>query len=161
MEGKTDYTFIDRVLNLRYPNSQLSVVSANSDSRIKEVLNVAKGLLTDLRKSPYRDRILIVLDSVHSKSLPRELSAMGVPEKNIITWSQNGIEHLYPSTIIDKIFGGGESIELHGDIVSRNGNSYSKAELVDKVVSLLTKETLMHTEFSEKLLTPLDAILNI
>jgi len=39
------------------------------NSRIKDILHVAKGLLTDLQKSPYRDRIFAVIDSVHGQGL--------------------------------------------------------------------------------------------
>ena len=62
VEGKCDFKFIERVITQRYPMSQLSVIAANSDSRIKEILNIARGLLTDIQKSPYRDRIFVVLE---------------------------------------------------------------------------------------------------
>ena len=62
VEGKCDHRFIERVVTSKYPNAQISVVAANSDGRIKEILSVAKGLLTDIQKSPYRDRIFVVLD---------------------------------------------------------------------------------------------------
>lgn len=156
VEGKCDHKFIERVVTLRYPNSQLSVVSANTDNRIKEVLNIARGLLTDIQKSPYRDRIFVVLDAVHSASLPDEITAMGVPKENIIVWPKNGIEFYYPPTIIDQIFGSGPDISINGDEVSRNGVSYKKGELVEKVVVLLQPTTSMHPEFEKMFLVPLE-----
>jgi predicted ATPase len=79
VEGKCDHQFIERSLALRFPTSQISIIHANSDTRIKEVLTIARGLLSDLQKSPYRDRIFVVLDSVHSSTLPQQLAAMGLP----------------------------------------------------------------------------------
>ena len=52
VEGKCDHKFIERVISLKHSSSQISVIAANSDNRIKEVLTVAKGLLSDLQRSP-------------------------------------------------------------------------------------------------------------
>lgn len=159
VEGKCDLKFIERVFAVRYPNSQISVVSANSDARIKEVLNIAKGLLTDIQKSPYRDRIFVVLDSVHGATLPREISEMGIASDNIIIWEKNGIEYYYPPTIIEHIYGDGTEIEILNDTVSRNGITYSKNVLADKVVSTLQSNTPMHPIFQEKLLDRIEKTL--
>ncbi len=159
VEGKCDHKFIDRVVTSRYPSSQLSVIAANSDTRIKEILNVAKGLLTDIQRSPYRDRIFIVLDSVHSATLPDEISAMGIPRENIVVWPKNGIEYYYPPSIVDKIFGVGEEITIVSDTVSRNGISHTKGDLVEKVVGLIQPDTDMNADFQKRLLEPLEATL--
>lgn len=156
VEGKCDERFVSRVLTLRYPNAQVSVISANSDDRIKEVLSIAKGLFSDLQKSPYRDRIFVILDSVHSASLPEQLSRMGLPPENIIKWPKNGIEYYYPPAIIDQIFGQGPELSIEGDRISRNGISYTKAELVEKVVVLLEKDTPMHHDFETRFLSVAD-----
>lgn len=147
VEGKTDHKFIDRVLTTLFPNHTISIICANSDARIKEVLNITKGIFSDLQRSPYKDRIFIVLDSVHSNSLPSELERMGIPAENIIKWTKNGIEHFYPPEILDKIYGAGGELVINGDNVSRNGFNYSKNELVDKVVGLVDKDTKMNDEF--------------
>lgn len=152
VEGKCDDKFVERVLALRYPTSQISVISANSDTRIKEILNIAKGLLADIQRSPYRDRIFVILDSVHSAGLPNQLEAMGIPKDNIIVWPKNGIEFYYPPTLIDKIFGAGAEISIIGDLVSRNGISHNKAELVEKVSSMVQPDTEMHDEFETRFL---------
>jgi hypothetical protein len=156
VEGKCDERFVSRVLTLRYPNAQVSVISANSDDRIKEVLSIAKGLFSDLQKSPYRDRIFVILDSVHSATLPDQLSRMGLPLENVIKWPKNGIEYYYPPAIVDQIFGQGPELLIEGDRVSRNGISYTKAELGDKVVALLEKETPMHPDFETRFLSVAD-----
>ena len=156
VEGKCDDKFIERVVCQRYPDTQISVISANSDSRIKEVLNVAKGLFSDIQKSPYRDRIFVVLDSVHTAGLPDQLVTMGIPRPNIVTWPKNGIEYYYPPSIMDKIYGVGQEICITGDIISRNGISYNKGELVEKVIVLLQNETPMQSEFHGLFLSRLD-----
>jgi hypothetical protein len=158
VEGKCDYRFIERATSLRFPNSQLSVISANSDSRIKEVLTIAGGLLTDIQKSPYRDRIFVVLDSVHSASLPDQLEKMGVVRENIVTWSLNGIEHFYPPTLVDTIFPGSGELSIAGDRVSRGGVEYTKNDLADKIVNLLAAATPHHADFERLLLTPIARI---
>lgn len=151
VEGKCDHKFIERCLALRFPSSQMSVIAANSDSRIKEVLMIARGLFTDLQRSPYRDRIFVVLDSVHSATLPQQLMDMGLPETSIVKWPQNGIEYYYPPTALDAIFGSGGILQIEGDRVTRNGLTYSKNDLVDKIVASLTPEMQFNNEF-EKLL---------
>jgi predicted ATPase len=156
VEGKCDHKFIERVVALRYPTSQLSVIAANSDSRIKEILSIARGLLTDIQKSPYRDRFFVVLDAVHTAGLPAEIKSMGVPENNIIVWPKNGIEYYYPPAIVDQIFGSGPEITIRGDDVSRNDVTYKKGQLIDKVVGLLHPDTPMHAEFERALLSPLE-----
>jgi hypothetical protein len=124
-------------------------------------LNIARGLLTDIQKSPYRDRIFVVLDSVHSASLPDQISAMGVPKENIVTWPKNGIENYYPPSILDKIFGSGPDIEIKADVIVRNGVSYTKGELVDKVIGSLQCDTPMHPDFNKMLLEPLERTLGL
>jgi len=153
VEGKSDHRFISEVLSKKYPDVQFSVVSANSDSRIKEVLNTAKNLLTDIQKSPYRDRILVVLDSVHGTGLKSSLLSMGITSRNIIVWSKNGIEYFYPETILSTIYGEGGEIVINGDDVARNGITYKKSELADKVCTHIDSSTPIEGEFSDKFLS--------
>lgn len=150
VEGKTDYSFIDRVLALHFPNHQFGLISANSDNRIKEILNIAKGLFADIQKSPYRERIFVVLDSIHKQGLIPSLIAMGIPQENIIVWSLNGIEHFYPPSIMNKVFGSGSAVSISGDTISRNGTSYTKADLSHKVCIALDRNIEMHQEFKER-----------
>jgi len=153
VEGKTDHAFIQRVLGLRHPQAQFSVINATSDSRIREVIHLAKSLLTDIQRSPYRDRILVVLDSVHGGSLQESLVSMGLPRESIVVWTQNGVEHLYPPRLLDNVFGEGGDLSIEGDLVSRNGRTYSKADLADRITALLTADTIMAPEFEERFMT--------
>ncbi len=153
VEGKTDHAFISRVLSLQFPNHQFSIINANSDNRIKEILNTARNLLTDIQRSPYRERLIAVVDSIHGTGLKQTLVSMGLPEENVVVWSQNGIEHLYPEDTLKSIFGAGGNIVINGDVISRNGINYTKTELSDKVCSHLTVTTPMVSEFSDQLLS--------
>lgn len=153
VEGKCDYQFLQKVLAVRYPEYQFSIIHANSDSRIKEILNIAKGLLTDINRSPYKDRIIIVLDSVHTTGLKPTLVGMGVPENSIVVWPKNGIEYCYPAEVLDAIYGAGTDMLIKGDMVSRNGISYSKNDLVEKVVIRIGPKTKMHPDFQSLLLS--------
>ncbi len=156
VEGKTDHKFIERSVNLRFPNSQISVVPANSDSRVKEIVNFTKSIFGDFQKSPYQDRVFVVLDSVHMTGLKEQLIQMGVHAENIITWSMNGIEHFYPPTVLDSIYGNDGDIKIQGDNISRNGLTYTKNELADKVCLSLSEATIHSTEFQEKLMKKLE-----
>ena len=153
VEGKSDHAFIQKVLTVRFPNQQFSVINANSDSRMKEILNTAKNLLTDIQRSPYRERIVAVLDFVHGEGLKETLVAMGMVAENIVTWSANGIEYVYPNAILDEIYGAGGQIAISGDVVSRNGISYSKADLADRVSARVTTDTTMSKEFETQFLS--------
>lgn len=153
VEGKSDYAFVQRVLATKFPNQQFSVINANSDSRIKEILNTAKNLLTDIQRSPYRDRIVAIIDSVHTPGLRQTLTQMGMPDENVVTWSANGIEYVYPPTILDEIYGGGGQLTVVGDLVSRNGISYSKTDLAERVCARVTAETAMSQEFTNNFLS--------
>ncbi|MBL1209118.1 hypothetical protein [Geminocystis sp. GBBB08] len=160
VEGKCDYLFISEVLAKKYPTTQFSIINANSDSRIKEVLSTAKNLLTDIQKSPYRDRIIAVLDSVHGRGIPDSLISMGLLPENIVIWSRNGIEYLYPESVLEKIYGESGTIEIDEDRVMRNGITYTKVELTDKVCKLLNPETQMESEFTDKFLSIVEKCLS-
>ncbi len=156
VEGKTDEKFIKRVVSLRYPDSQISIISANGDGEFTRILNIAKGLLLDIQRSPYRDRIFVILDSRHSSGLPKQLTKMGIWEENIVVWPNNGIEFYYPPSIIDRIFGAGSEIAIEGDHLSRNGITHKKVDLVDEVVEKLEKDTEMEENFQSLFLSRLE-----
>jgi len=153
VEGKTDHAFISKVLTERYPSHQFSIINAASDSRIKEILNVARTLLSDIQRSPYRERIVAVIDAVHGAGLKQSLMSMGLPEENIVIWSRNGIEFVYPPTVLDAIFGAGGELTISGDVVSRNSLAYTKAELAEKVCAKTTAGTEMYAEFNDRFLS--------
>ncbi|RMG81835.1 MAG: ATP-binding protein [Chloroflexi bacterium] len=159
VEGKCDYKYIDRIIAIKYPRSAVSVIQCNGDSRIKEVVNIARNMLLDIQRSPYGDRIFVVLDSIHGTGLSQKLQEMGISKENIITWERNGIEHLYPKSILDKYFGSADGIKINGDTVSANGVSCKKSELAEFVIKNMSESTELPEELKKKLLCKLDAIL--
>lgn len=152
VEGKTDHKFVERVVATRFPGKQLSLFNATSDSRTKEVLHIVKTLLGDLQKSPYKDRIFVVLDSVHGEGLVQSLTEMGLPKENVITWSKNGIEYYYPVDAIRKIFQGDGELSINGDQVELNGLTLSKSELVERIIPMIDRNSIFPDEFHREFL---------
>ena len=159
VEGKTDHAFVERVIALRYPDAQMSVLEANNDSRIKVVFNIVKDLFGDIQKSPYRDRIFIVLDQTHDSSIAPALEKMGLPANNIVVWDKNGIEHYYPKRIVKQIFGVDGELVIEGDRIAVGEVSYTKNELSDKVVRVVEGDSEFNDEFTVKLLEKLDGVI--
>lgn len=156
-EGKTDQQLITKILETEYPGSRFSVINATSDSRMKEIIHVASSLFTDMQKSPYRERIIPVLDSVHGGDIVDALKRMGLREENIIVWDNNGIEYYYPTEIIDHIYGIGDPLTIDNDDVSRNGISYKKAELASMVCSRIDINTNYPQELVDKFIAVVEA----
>jgi predicted ATPase len=156
VEGICDYIFLSRAIALRYPRAQVSVIHCGGDSRTKEVLAVARQMLGDLRRSPYADRIFVVLDRVHEPSLRPQLVDMGVAAQNIIVWDGNGIEYLYPRAVLEKKFGGFTELTITDDLVSANGIPCKKRELAEFVALNLGADTPTSPEIVDKLWAKLD-----
>lgn len=157
VEGKCDYKYIERVLQVRYPDYRFSIIQANGDSRIRDVFNVTKNLFGDIQKSPYKERIFAVIDSVHADGLVRHLEKMGVPSNNIVVWSKNGIEYYYPPKIINELFHIDGDLNISDDIVSLAGVEYKKNELVDLIVPKIDKDTKYNSELETEFLHKIEA----
>ena len=159
VEGKCDYKYINRVLNVRYGHSSISIIQGNGDARIKEIFHLAKNIFGDIQKSPYRDRIFVVLDRQHGASIVTDLKKMGLPEKNIIIWSKNGIEYYYPADILQSIFHSSEEIVIDGDRVKLNGIEYTKNKLVELVIQKIDSKIKYSTEFENEFLKKIEGVL--
>jgi predicted ATPase len=154
VEGQTDHAFIEHVLALKFPDFQISVILGGSDGQIKNLAYMAKSILGDIQKSPYRDRIVVVLDSVHGADIVSRLVAIGIQLENIVIWPRNGIEYYYPPEAMNQIFPGAESdIVIDNDRVIRNGLTYTKAELAAKVNHLVTSSMNMSKDFDERFMS--------
>jgi hypothetical protein len=55
----------------------------------------------------------------------------------------------------------GTDLVIEQDKVSRNGITYTKAELAKRVSEALTAETEMHCEFAQRFLVPVEAALQL
>lgn len=157
-EGKTDHEYLTKILHFKFPSAQLSIINANSDNRMKEVVNIAATLFTDLQKSPYRTRIVAILDSRHGSDVVETLKKAGIPDEHIIKWSKNGIEFFYPEKIMADVFGGSGEITITDDQISLNGISYKKAELCQLIMSKLDEKTIIPQEIDEKLFKVIEKI---
>jgi hypothetical protein len=158
VEGPCDFDYLNRLVVLRFPHSLMSVIPCGSDSRITEVVHIARQMLSDIRRSPYADRICVVLDSVHGRGLIQQLEAMGIAKDNIIIWEANGIEHVYPRAILEERFGSFDRLHIDDDRVSANGIVLRKKELSDYVVAHLTAQHELPDELKDKFVSKLQAV---
>ena len=159
VEGKCDYKYIKKIFDLRYEGISISVIQANGDSRIKEIFNFSKNIFGDIQKSPYRDRIFVVLDRVHGGGLVDTLKGMGLPEESIIVWSKNGIEYFYPVDIIQSIFHSNDEFVMDSDRIKLNYLEYTKNELVEMVISRMDKTTVYCKELEQEFCSKIEAVL--
>ncbi|MCG7983919.1 MAG: ATP-binding protein [Candidatus Thiodiazotropha lotti] len=160
VEGKCDYIYIERVLHSKYPDTRFSIISANSDNRIREVFSVTKSLFGDIQKSPYQSRIFAVIDSVHGSGLPQQLEKMGIPKENIIVWAKNGIEHYYPPAIMSEIFHSSDDVTVVEDHISLNNLTYTKYELAQLVIPKIESNTEYNNEFTTEFLQKIEAAIS-
>ncbi len=160
VEGKSDHHYIDRVLQLTLPSLRLTVLQASGD--VKAKVHAVKETLGDLAKSPYRDRLFVVLDKVHQSGLAPALEAQGVNPQNVVVWDKNGIEYYYPKEILAKIFSCGEDslvdIPIQDDVIEINGIRRTKAALSEEVTSLLTSSASFPPEMVTKLIERIAAV---
>jgi predicted ATP-dependent endonuclease of OLD family len=157
VEGKTDHAYLSRLINLKAPNSTVSVINANSDSRIRDIVAVARQMFGDIRRSPYAQRIFVILDARHGQGLRDQLGRMGVD--NIVVWDNNGIEFLYPQRLLENLFGKFTTLNITDDIISANGHGFTKQELNDYVLNGLRADEELPDELIQKLMGPLEKVL--
>ena len=154
VEGKTDSEYIERLMAIRFPDKRISVGSSEGDTKRK--VRGLKDAFGELARSPLRNRIFVVVDSVHSIGLSAGLVDMGILKGNIIIWDKNGIEFVYPESIMRSIYSCAAdhllNIEIKDDVVSLNGISRKKNELKEEVLARITKETELPGEVEEKLM---------
>lgn len=158
-EGACEVTYFNALFAKRYATSSVSVVNAGGDGRMPEIVATARTLLGDIRSSAYHDRLYAILDSVHGENVRPKLERAGVAPQNIIVWSQNGIEHLYPREIMESFYGSYESLVFSGDEISANGKTMRKKDLAEYVASRMTGTESLPQELIDRLLTPMDALL--
>ena len=161
-EGYCDQRYISRIVELKFPGFQFSVINATSDSRIKEVLYITGNIFGDLQKSPYRTRIIVVLDEIHEKSIGPALENIGLSKENIIVWKNNGIEYYYPVDILKSIYNEPYELSIVGDDVSNSKNeiTYKKSVLCDKVIQKMNNATVYPDEVKNILIQRIESIIN-
>lgn len=165
VEGKTDYNFIKRSLEIIFPKNKITVIPTNSDGEIIRELIHLQNVLHDVEKSPYRDRIFVVLDkNLSSPTIVGDIEKRKIPKKHIIQWENNGIEYVYPVEIMRTIYSCGKddvrniSIE-NDDNVTFNNITFKKSDLCDEVVKMLNKDTKFPSEFNTKFINQIEEVL--
>ena len=160
-EGTTDADFVERVLGVHHPERRITVTQSGGDP--KRRIQALREAFGELSRSPMRPRIFVVLDSIHRAGLVQELVAMGVPKENVIVWDKNGIEFVYPPSLVGAIFAcdpdRSQDIVIDNDSVSLGANSFKKNELCREVLKRLDGQTALSEEFERKLMEPLRSVL--
>jgi predicted ATPase len=158
VEGKTDYEYLERILALKFPGRRITVIPANGD--VKRVVFGLSGAFGEITKSPFRQRLFVVLDSVHQRGLSAELQAMGVHAEHVICWDKNGIEYVYPATLMASVFACDAaqiaSVVMEGDVLKLNGIEKKKNDLKDEILKALDSTTELPEELRTKLLKPIE-----
>ena len=137
----------------------MKIVTQDCGGDIAQRLNFWAQSLGDIQLSPYRDRTFAVYDQVEQAGLDRVCERLGLPAKNKVRWSGNGIEYMYPASMLREIFRDAaasvEGLEIDGDYVRFGGISYKKMELCRLVCDRLTDATEYPDELETNLLSVL------
>jgi hypothetical protein len=156
-EGKTDKPFIERLLELRHPDKRILVIEGQGD--VKRIFRNLTQSLGDMRKSPFRDRTYIILDSVHTKGTVQGLESLGAQPANIIVWDRNGIEYVYPPSLLREAFSCDEAaladLSTNADNVVVGRESIRKVVLGAEVIAKMRADTLQADELERKFLQPM------
>lgn len=162
VEGETDQRYLDRIAGYRFPERNVVLVRSGGDPKKK--VAALRESLGDLQRSPLRSRLFVVLDSKHQLGLKGELVAMGLLPDNVVVWSKNGIEFLYPPSVLAAVFSCPENrvdeLGVADDVVTLNGISKKKSELCDEVLHRLVPDAQLPPELTHRLLDPIAAAID-
>jgi predicted ATPase len=161
VEGETDKIYLERILALSLPPSRVVVEACGGD--IAKRLNFWASSLGDIQLSPYRARTFVVYDKIKQAGIESICKRVGLPLQNMIEWGENGIEFVYPDTLISSIFRKqgltAQDLEFDADTVAYGDVAYKKMELCKLVTNGLIESTLLPTEILEKLIGPIRAVM--
>ncbi len=160
VEGITDAKYVRRLLRGVLPTRQIAVVNAKGDGGIAQKLHTISEAFGDLARSPYHDRILVLLDSRNSASMT-DLKKCGLGEGHIQILNKNGIEHYYPADVLAQIFSCDptqveEKLTVRDSEVSCHGRTFSKTQLVEEVLTRMDASSIPPEEIRAKLIGPLE-----
>ncbi len=157
VEGETDKMYLERILAYKMPQMRLAIQDCGGN--ITSRLTYWAGSLGDMQLSPYRTRTFIVYDKVKQAGMDRACDRAGLPPQSRIEWSGNGIEYIYPASILSEIYRKSSisvtDLTIADDYVSLGELSYKKMDLCRMVCDRLRVDTLLPSEIQEKLLSPL------
>lgn len=157
VEGDTDKLYMSRVLELLLPNYRFVIESCGGD--IAARLQYWAAMTGDFQVSPYRQRTFVVYDSIKQAGLERICNRLGIPHEHRIEWSGNGIEFLYPPSLLSMIYRSpitdAATLNISGDRVSAGEVEYTKMELARMVAGMVGLDTALPEELGNKLIAPL------
>jgi hypothetical protein len=84
---------------------------------------------------------------------------MGIKRENVVVWTGNGIEFVYPRKILEQRFGRAEVVIVDDDRVAIGDHTMTKQELNQLVVTVLRGDEAPPEELTNKLMGPLEALL--
>ncbi len=155
VEGKTDYQYLNRLLRLKFPNTRMNVIIANGDGQVKKKVHDLLEVIGNLDTSPYSNRVLVILDRTHSPTLVSDLERMGLHKRDVIEWTENGIEYYYPESITRAVFEDNSlavgELRMEEDLISHNGIQKTKVELCEAVLELMNGSEELDRELEQVL----------
>ncbi len=150
VEGPCD-TFISRLITLHVPNRRVSIVVSRGDGRIAEKVQTLSEGFGELKSSPYRPRLFVVLDAKHDMK-KSSLERLGVVPENIHVWTRNGIEWYYPKKHVAAAFKCSESdllgLDLGQERINANAITQTKAELAKFVIARVGLDDILDAELT-------------
>ena len=162
VEGKTDFAYLEKIIQSRFPSNKILVLPGSGD--VKRKVAQIREVMGDLQRSPMRSRLFVVLDSIHQAGLKRELEDMGVIGSQVVIWLKNGIEYVYPPSVLASVFSCSEEavagMQIDSDRIHLNGIEKTKAQLSGDVVRVVTASTRLPEELEEKLLIPITSAIS-
>jgi predicted ATPase len=157
VEGETDKMYLESVVKRRLPNMRVVIQDCGGD--IAQRLAYWAQTLGDMQISPYRERTFAVSDRVEQAGLNRVCDRVGLPERNKIKWTGNGIEYVYPTSILRSIFRDenmtAAALNTGNDQVSYGGLSYKKTDLCRQVCERIDSQTVYPDELEMRLVAVL------
>lgn len=168
VEGDTDYDYIKRVFLVFFSEKRISVVWSGGADDTRNKLHVIDDSLGGLMKSPYRERVFILLDKRRfdkkQQIRERDFEKYGVPLENVIVLEKSGIEYYYPPEILAKVFAcrGADVfslLQIEDNAVKVHDIEMAKKQLCREVVDRLTSTSEIPQELQDKLLDPISRLL--
>ena len=161
VEGETDRLYIEKVLAVKMPNAKVAIQSCGGDLAAR--LTYWATSLGDMQLSPYRNRTLVIYDKVKQAGIIRACDNAGLPPQSRVEWDENGIEFLYPLTLLQMIYRhptlSYADLHFDRDKVTVGDLTYTKMELCRMIVAQITILTPFPQEIDQKLLRPMHQIM--
>lgn len=163
VEGESDHIFIKRLCDLHFTGKGISVIKSKGDGDAERQLNTLIDVFGDLSKSPYSERIFVMLDERHTSRVGN-FQKKGMPRDRVIELENNGIEYYYPAKILAEIFKCGKNphqqLNIQGNIVKINDIEYTKRKLAEEVTYRLDSSMMIDPELSKKIFDPIRELID-